>query len=68
MAIKKPEADGLHIEALKRGRITLRLIGETPLYFNAMSVKAKRTLLLGGGKKTAAEKKEIKHDPERVSG
>jgi len=38
MAIKKPEADGLHIEALKRGRITLRLIGETPLYFNAMSV------------------------------
>jgi len=65
MAIKKPEADGLHIEALKRGRITLRLIGETPLYFNAMSVKAKRTLLLGGGKKTAAEKKEIKHDPER---
>jgi hypothetical protein len=35
------------------------------MYFNAMSVKAKRSLLIGGGKKTASEKKEIKHDPEQ---
>jgi hypothetical protein len=41
------------------------MIGTTPLYFNAMSVKAKRTLLIGGGKKTAAERKELKHDPEQ---
>lgn len=54
----------LTIEPLKQGRMTLRMIGVTPLYFNSMSLKAKRTLLLGGGKKTAAEKKEIKHDPE----
>lgn len=54
----------LQIDALKQGRVTLRLIGMTPLYFNAMSAKAKRTLLIGGGKKTAAEKREIKHDPE----
>lgn len=65
MAVKKAETEGLQIDALKQGRITLTLVGMTPLYFNAMSVKAKRTLLLGGGKKTAAEKRELKHDPEQ---
>lgn len=65
MAIKKAEAGTLQIEALKQGRVTLRLIGTTPLYLNSMSVKAKRTLLIGGGKKTAAEKKQLKHDPEQ---
>lgn len=60
---KKPET--LQIDALKQGRVTLRLIGTTPFYFNAMSAKAKRTLLIGGGKKTAAQKKELKHDPEQ---
>jgi hypothetical protein len=64
MAVKKAET-GLHIDALKQGRVTLRMIGTTPMYFNAMSAKAKRTLLIGGGKKTAAEKKELKHDPEQ---
>ena len=54
MAIKKAEAGTLHIDALKQGRVTLRMIGTTPLYFNAMSAKAKRTLLIGGGKKTTA--------------
>lgn len=62
MAVKKNE--GLHIDALKQGRVTLRMIGSTPFYFNAMSAKAKRSLLIGGGRKTAAEKKELKHDPE----
>jgi len=65
MAVKKAEAGTLHIDALKQGRVTLRMIGTTPLYFNAMSAKAKRTLLIGGGKKTAAERKELKHDPEQ---
>lgn len=63
MAIKNETA--LQIDALKQGRVTLRLIGTTPFYFNAMSAKAKRTLLIGGGKKTAAEKRELKHDPEQ---
>lgn len=58
------KSDTLQIDALKQGRVTLRMIGETPLYFNAMSAKAKRTLLIGGGKKTSAEKRELKHDPE----
>lgn len=53
----------LQISPLKRGRLTLRLVGETPLYFNAMSAKARRDLLIGGTRKTAAQKKEIKHDP-----
>ena len=65
MAVKKAESGTLHIDALKQGRVTLRMIGTTPLYFNAMSAKAKRSLLIGGGKKTAAEKKELKHDPEQ---
>lgn len=64
MAVKKAET-GLTIEPLKQGRVTLRLIGTTPFYFNAMSAKAKRTLLVGGGKKTAAQRKELKHDPEQ---
>ena len=64
MAVKKVEAGTLHIDALKQGRARLTLVGSTPFYFNAMSGKAKRTLLIGGGKKSAAERKELKHDPE----
>lgn len=60
----KPQ-ESLQIDALKQGRVTLRLIGATPLYLNAMSAKAKRSLLIGGGRKTAAEKKALKHDPEQ---
>mgnify|MGYP000846270614 CR=1 FL=1 len=55
----------LQIDALKRGVITLRMIGQTPFYFNAMSLKAKRDLTIGGGRKTAAEKANIKHNPEQ---
>lgn len=65
MTTKKAEVGELHIHALKRGNVTLRMIGQTPLYFNSMSAKAMRTLLVGGGKKTAAERKELKHDPEQ---
>src|SRR5690554_3872389 len=62
--MSRKQAKGeLHVDALRQGRVTLRLIGTTPLYFNAMSAKAKRTLLIGGGRKTAAEKKELKHNP-----
>lgn len=64
MVSMKP-SETLHIDALKQGRLLLRMIGVTPLYFNAMSAKAKRDLLIGGGKKTAAQKSAIKHDPER---
>jgi hypothetical protein len=63
MAVSK-DTGALQIDALKQGRVTLKLIGTTPMYQNSMGAKAKRSLLLGGGKKTAAEKKELKHDPE----
>lgn len=64
MAIKKAQPDTIHIEPLKQGRIKVRLIGTMPLYFHAMSQKAKRSLLVGAAKKTAAEKRAIKHNPE----
>lgn len=57
--------DVLEIEQMKRSEVTLRIIGQTGLYFNSMSRKAMGTLLIGGGKKTAAEKREIKHNPEQ---
>jgi len=66
MATKKlPQEAVLEIQPLKRGRIKLRMMGTTPLYFNSMSSKAMRDLLIGGGKKTAAQRKDIKHNPER---
>ena len=65
MALAKKQTDGaIHIDALNRGRVTLRIIGTMPLYMNSMSLKAKQTLLAGGGRKTAAQKKELKHNPE----
>jgi len=63
MAQKKAEV-GFFIPELHRGEVTVRIIGHTPLYYNAMSNKVKAMLLSGGGKKTAAEKREIKHNPE----
>lgn len=51
------------IQPLKQGAITLRIIGTTPMYQNRMAAKAKQQLLVGGGKKTKAERAHIKHDP-----
>lgn len=65
MAVKKAEAGTLHIDALKQGRVTLRMIGTTPLYYNAMSAKVKHGLQVGTAKKTTAQKREIKHNPEQ---
>lgn len=63
MAVKKAEVGEVVIDTLKTGMVRARIIGRTPLYMNSMSAKTKRTLMLGGGKKTAAEKKELKHQP-----
>ena len=63
--VAKKSAETIQIHSVKQGKITLRMIGQTPLYFNSMSSKAMRDLRIGGGKKTAAEKKEIKHNPEQ---
>ena len=45
----------VEIKRLNQVEIVLRMVGTTPLYFNSMSAKTKRDLLLGGGKKTAKE-------------
>lgn len=41
----------------------LRIIGVTPLFQNRMPNKVIQYLMLGGQKKTSAERKEIKHHP-----
>jgi hypothetical protein len=58
----------MEIVALKQGRIKLRMIGQTPMYFNSMGAKAWRDLLVGGGKKTTAEKQHINIILNRISG
>ena len=58
------ESEVLHIDPLKQGRLKLRVIGTTELYFNSMNAKVMRDLLIGTQRKTAAERKNIKHDPE----
>lgn len=65
MAVKKAEAGTLQIDALKQGRVTLRMIGTTALYYNAMSAKVKHGLQVGTAKKTTAQKREVKHNPEQ---
>ena len=64
MATSKATNPSIQIHTLKQGMVTLRLLGQTPLYFNSMGSKATRDLLLGSRKKTAAEKLDIKHNPE----
>lgn len=64
MAVKKStETEEIHIPELKQGMTRLRIVGTTPLFQNRMSEKVKRTLLVGGGKKTKAERVQIKHNP-----
>jgi hypothetical protein len=59
----KTVSEEIQIPALRRGSIRLRIVGTTAMFQNRMSAKAQQHLLVGGGKKTAAEKKNIKHDP-----
>ena len=65
MGVTKKEINTeLSIKRLNQHSLKLRMIGRTPLYFNSMSAKAQRDLLIGAKKKTAAEKQLIKHNPE----
>ena len=69
MSVKKTPASAessveINIAPIRYAEVTVRIIGITPLYMHAMAAKAKRSLLLGGGKKTAADRVHIKHDPE----
>jgi len=65
MAVSKSATNNnIQIHELKQGEVKLRMIGQTPLYFNSMGSKAMRDLLAGSRKKTAADKQNIKHNPE----
>jgi hypothetical protein len=63
---KKPEdkQTEINIQPLKVGVIKLRIIGMTPLYQNRMAAKAKQQLLVGGQRKSKADRAHIKHQPE----
>ena len=62
MATKVPTGE-LHIESVAMSRFTVYIRGLTGLVCHRMAAKAKHQLLLGGKKKTAAERIEIKHNP-----
>jgi hypothetical protein len=54
----------ISIVAITEGHLTLTVRGRTPLILNRMSEKAKHTLLLPPGRKTAADKAaNLKHNP-----
>ena len=59
-AKKGPE---ISIPPLRGKTIDINLIGISGLYIHRMSAKAKQQLLVGGKKKTQAEKLAIKHQP-----
>lgn len=62
MAAKKDTAE-IRVTPLRRGSTRLRIVGMTPLFQNRMANKAKQQLLVGGRKKTKADRAEIKHQP-----
>lgn len=65
MAVKpKSEVSEVSILEISQGEVRFAVVGTSPFYFNRMSEKAKRTLLLGGRKKTEADKlANLKHNP-----
>ena len=60
MALKSSN-DTISIAPIDTGTVTMFIPGRTPLYHHAMAEKARCTLLLGGGKKTNAEKAAKRH-------
>jgi hypothetical protein len=60
----KPATNEISIQQLERGWVKATIIGETGIYFNSMSVKAQRDLLMPPKRKSAAERAmTVKHDP-----
>ncbi len=63
MAKPKQQPDEIEILKLKKGRASFCILGESPLIYNAMSLKVRQGLL-APKKKTAIEKAStVKHDP-----
>ena len=53
----------VRVQRIASKAYAITIVGTTGLYLHKMSQKAQRDLLLGGKRKTAAEKCHIKHDP-----
>jgi hypothetical protein len=61
---KTKTVETIEVEPIRIGTISLWLRGRTPIILNRMSEKARQQLLIGGTKKTKAEKEQsMKHDP-----
>ena len=54
----------IHVPLLEMDQDEFILVGNSGLFSHRMGQKAKQQLLLGGRKKTAAEKMNLKHHPE----
>ena len=63
MAFKKTDDNVLSIPPLRQETIRLRIIGVRPMYQNRMTEKYRQEMLVGVGKKTAAQKLEIRQKP-----
>lgn len=64
MATKETKPITIEIPEIRKGRLLISVVGTRPLICNRMSEKARHTLLLPSGRKTAAEKQSsLKHDP-----
>ena len=64
MAVKKKDDTAeIVVTPLRRASTKLRIVGLTPMFQNRMAAKAMQLLLVGGMKKTKADRANIKHDP-----
>ena len=59
----KSASTTIKIPAVKQETCTVSLSGTSGLWCHRMGSKAKHTLLIGGRRKTAAERSVLKHDP-----
>ena len=57
------QLDAIVIETVQREKVTIRIVGTSGLYCHRMSAMAKHHLMLGGRKKSAAERLDLMHDP-----
>jgi len=63
MVAKKKTEESIDIMEMTQGRLTVRLLGKTPLVLNAMSKKIIEGLLLPSKKNAAERAATLKHNP-----
>lgn len=64
MPVRGKSTESVVVRPIEQEERRFVVVGESPLIFNRMSEKVKRTLLIGGGRKSRAElESRLKHDP-----